>query len=360
MNFSQSGNGSGMQPTICLVPKLTGIGGMVSFQAKLAEGLSRRGINVCYDINQTNADAILVIGGTRQLLQLWQARKRGIRIVQRLDGMNWIHRRLNTGIEHWIRAEYGNIILGVIRSYLADAIAYQSNFSKDWWEKERGKTNCPNVVIHNGVDLSTFKPVDLDNFYKNETRLLLVEGSLLGGYEFGLENGIYLANELASKTNIEKRIELVVAGKVPNALQNYWENWVEENKSTDLLKIRWIGVVEHNKIHQVYQDADLLYSADINAACPNSVIESLASGTPVIGFDTGALSELLDDNGGVVVPYGGSPWKVDPPDIPLLAENANIILNNLDFYRESARRRAKSAFDLEKMVDLYVQLLLGG
>ena len=92
MTLTRIGSGSEEKPTICLVPQLTGIGGMVSFQAKLAEGLSRRGINVCYKLNETNPNAILVIGGTRHLHQLWAAKRHGIRIVQRLDGLKRIQR----------------------------------------------------------------------------------------------------------------------------------------------------------------------------------------------------------------------------------------------------------------------------
>ena len=161
-----------MEPKICLVPKLQGIGGMVSFQAKLAEGLSRRGIKISYDLNGTTHESILVIGGTRHLYQLWQAKHRGVRIVQRLDGMNWIHRVLNTGVNHWLRAEYGNMILGLIRTYFADKIAYQSQFSKEWWEQVRRKTTCENVVIHNGVDLLKFAPGGDGKAKKDHIRLL--------------------------------------------------------------------------------------------------------------------------------------------------------------------------------------------
>lgn len=61
---------------------------MVSFRGRLAQGLAERGIGVSYNLADTPYDAVLVIGGTRNLAGIWRARRRGVRVVQRLDGMN--------------------------------------------------------------------------------------------------------------------------------------------------------------------------------------------------------------------------------------------------------------------------------
>ena len=68
-------------------------------------------------------------------LPLLRARRRGVRIVQRLDGINWIHRRRRTGPRHFLRAEYGNLILSFIRSRVATHILYQSEFTRRWWNR---------------------------------------------------------------------------------------------------------------------------------------------------------------------------------------------------------------------------------
>lgn len=347
-----------MQLNICLVPRLTGIGGMVSFQSKFVEGLKRRGIEVSFDPLDHAVNSILVIGGTRHIGQLWRAKGRGVRIVQRLDGMNWIHRVTRTGPGHWVRAEYGNLILTFIRSYLAEKIAYQSRFSQDWWEREKGDFAKPSAVIYNGVDLQVFTPSETPIHEGEVLQILMVEGSLLGGYEFGLENAVKLASQVAQKLAPTRQVELIVVGKVSNITRQRWDNWLAQRTGKNKVSVKWLGAVAHDRIFEIYQQADFLFSADINAACPNSVIEAIACGTPVLAYHTGALAEILEENAGVVVPYGGNPWNLDQPDIPSLVSGAMQITRNLASYRKSARQRAEKAFSLDDMVDQYVELLL--
>ena len=99
------------------------------------------------------------------------------------------------------------------------------------------------------------------------------------------------------------------------------------------------------------RSSHLLFSAEINPPCPNSVIEALACGLPVVGFDTGSLRELLGEAGGKLVPYGGNPWKLEQPDVPALAQAAIEILQKQEQFRSSARARAEEELSLDNMVD---------
>ena len=324
---------------------------MASFQRKLAQGLESRGIEVVYRLEDTPFAAVLVVGGLRDLAGLSRARQRGIPVIQRLNGMNWLHRLRRTGARHYLRAEYGNAILRLIRSRIATKIVYQSDFARDWWEREHGPTRVPAWVIYNGVDLELYNPNGLHSRPEHAWRVLLVEGRLAGGYEVGLETAVGLVQRMQAFRS--RPVELVVAGEVAPSLQMYWQNQAH-------ISIRFMGQVAPEQIPEVDRSAHLLYSADIHAACPNSVVEALACGLPVAAFDTGALSELVTQDAGKIVPYGGDPWRLDPPDLESLASASLEILVEQDRFRPAARARAEATLGLDRMVEAYLEVLLPG
>jgi len=333
---------------ICLLPRVHGVGGMVSFQARLTDGLARRGVQVCSDPDDPPYDAILITGGTRSLGALLRARRRGLPVVQRLDGVNWLHRRLPTGPGHFLRAEYGNRLLALLRRRFVTRVVYQSEFVRGWWGRAFGPERVPSSVIHNGVDLQTYSPQGRHERPADRQRLLLVEGSLQGGYEAGLMTAVELAGRLAEKGPVE----LMVAGRVSSDLQ-------AAARSKSRVPILWAGLISRQAIPQLDRSAHLLFSADLNAACPNSVIEALACGLPVAAFATGALPELVTGDSGRLVPYGGDPWKLEPPDLNGLAAAAVEILANQERFRRAARRRAEESFGLDGMVEKYLDVLIG-
>ena len=346
-------------PRICLVPKLSGLGGMVSFQQKLVKGFHLRGIKVGYDLSDDSCNAILVIGGTRRIDKLWQVKKKKIPIIQRLDGMNWLHRLQRRDIRHYLRSEYGNLILRIIRNRLASRIVYQSRFVREWWNREYTISTQPSLIIYNGVDLRIFSPHGSEKPPKSHTRLLVVEGNVMGGYEWGLENAVRLAIEISKqKRAAHSHTELMIIGRVDESLQSSWNQRIINLGYDEHITLNWGGVVPQSSIPGIDRSAHLFYSSDINPACPNSVIEALACGVPVVAFDTGALPELVDKDSGRVVDYGGDPWKLDPPDMFSLSEAAIDIIDHQEHFRESARKRAEDLFSLDDMVDNYLDVLI--
>lgn len=354
---------------ICIYPRVESMGGVGSFRIKFAEGLTSRGIEVGYDLADPHADLILLLAGTKHLGGLQRARQRGIPIIQRLDGINWVQRQRWTGFRYHSRAEYGNAALAFIRRHFADGVVYQSEFTHRWWEDWYGETRVPKTVIHNAVDLDVYNPtsslrgaffcaeasptMDAEiasavKLPRNDAtyRIEMVEGSLAGGLDAGLRWGV----DLAEKLHQVHVTELLIVGRV------------DERRKAEVLanakaNIQFLGIVPRESIPEINRSADLYFSAEANPPCPNAVIEALACGTPVLGFETGSLAELVPPSAGRTVPYGGNVWKLEQPDIAALAEAAQEILANQAEFSAGARKHAEENLGLERMVDKYLDFM---
>ncbi len=350
---------------ICIYPRVESMGGVGSFRIKFSEGLKARGIEVSHDLDDPHVDLVLLLAGTRNLGGLRRVHQRGTPIIQRLDGINWVQRIRWTGFRYHIRAEYGNAALAFIRRVFADGVVYQSEFTHRWWEDWYGETRVPKTVIHNAVDLDVYSPViaseatrspsqteEIASSQKdvshndNKYRLLLVEGSMAGGLDAGLRWGVELAEMLSDIL----ATELLVVGRV------------DERRKAEILAnakadVRFLGVVPRESIPDIDRSAQLYFSAEINPPCPNAVIEALACGTPVLGFDTGSLAELVPPSAGRTVPYGGDEWKLEQPDISALAKAAQEILANQAEFSTGARKHAEENLGLDLMVDKYLAFM---
>jgi glycosyltransferase involved in cell wall biosynthesis len=170
----------------------------------------------------------------------------------------------------------------------------------------------------------------------------------VGGQNYGLFNAVSLASALSKKF----KIELMIVGRVDGRTKN-------RLKHQSAFRIQFMDTTPRDHIPWLMRSSHLLFSAEVNPPCPNSVIEALACGLPVVGFETGSLSELVQGDAGRLAPYGANPWRLQTPDVTTLAETAAEVLQDQPRFRKSARERAESALDVEKMVDEYLKVLLG-
>ena len=298
-------------------------------------------------------DAVLLTSTTRRLPGLLRQKRRGIRIVQRLDGINWMHRRVPDRCAAFPARR--------VRQPAARTAA-QPGGRLTWYTNPNlcaagGAFSTARITSPRRSSITAwtcliFTPDGPHERPEKAFRLLVVEGSLQGGYETGLATAVDLADRLAEILTGPRPLELMVVGNVSARLQ-------AESQKMSRVPILWGGLVPHDQIPGLDRSAHLLYSADLNAACPNSVIEAFACGLPVAGFATGSLPELVTGDFGRLVPTVGDPWKLEKPDLPALAAAAVEILQDNARFRKSARSRAEEAFGLDQMVDRYLDVLLG-
>ena len=122
--------------------------------------------------------------------------------------------------------------------------------------------------------------------------------------------------------------------------------------------VTWRGVVRHADIPAIDRSAHLFFSADINAACPNSVIEAMACGLPVVAYDTGSMKELLTDRSGRLADYGGDVWQLQPPNLDNLVAAARKVLEARAELSRGARDEALFRFNIEQVARSYLDFIL--
>lgn len=145
-------------------------------------------------------------------------------------------------------------------------------------------------TIHNGIDLNQFKPTTENYFethYQLKNKKIILGAANIWEPRKGLVYFDYLAQNLPSN------YQVVVVGRDTDQLQ-----------SDNILKIQQTNDI--SELANIYASADLFVNPTMAENFPTSNIEALASGTPVITFNTGGSPESLNIEVGRVVPKGDS------------------------------------------------------
>ncbi len=125
------------------------------------------------------------------------------------------------------------------------------------------------------------------------------------------------------------RLELVVMGKAqPETLR--------------LLPCRTHALGALSQPHQMaeaYAAADLFVIPSLEENLPNTVMEALACGTPVAGFRTGGIPEMVE--------HGHSGYLAPRGDARALAEAIVWVAERADSLRSAARNKAERCYTLE-------------
>ncbi|AMC92903.1 hypothetical protein AOC36_02555 [Erysipelothrix larvae] len=142
----------------------------------------------------------------------------------------------------------------------------------------------PITTIHNGIDLSVFKPtkgLNLKEISDADTVILGV--SSIWERRKGLDILIEMSNKLEDHEN------LVLVGL--------------SQKQIDALPPHVIGISRTSSMEELaklYSRANVFVNPTLEDNFPTTNLESLACGTPVITFDTGGSPEAIDGSTGVV------------------------------------------------------------
>ena len=112
--------------------------------------------------------------------------------------------------------------------------------------------------------------------------------------------------------------------------------------------VNYIGKKTHSEVLNLYKQRPLAFLClEQNANCPNSVIEALCHGIPVIGMNNGSLKELIDDGG---ILFNG-PISDEKAEKIML----DIMANNKDFSTRAIQSSKK--FSVDKTLSEYMKFI---
>ena len=244
----------------------------------------------------------------------------------------------------WLRKQetFGKIanlyIIGLSR-WLADC-AKQSSLFQD----------TPVFSLPNPIDTSTFAPFD-----KQQARALLnlpqdknlVLFGAIGATSDPRKGFKELAEALRVTHLDADNTELVVFGSSqPKTSQGFKQ------------KAHYLGQLHDDvSLRVLYSAADVMIVPSLQENLSNAIMESLACGTPVVGFAIGGNSDLIEHQ---ITGYLAKPYSVTD-----LAQGIEWVMNasNYQEISQSSREKVLREFDSQvvakKYIDLYNQIIKG-
>lgn len=214
-----------------------------------------------------------------------------------------------------------NMTIVTPSQWLADLV------NQSFWKGERVQ------VIHNGIDLSVFKPTEssfAEEYHIPEGKKILL------GVAFGWEErkGLDVFLELAKQLD-EEKYQIVLVGTDDDVDKLLPDNIISIHRTQNQAELA-----------KIYSAADLFVNPTREENYPTVNMEAIACGTPMVTFRTGGSPEIMDETCGSVVPCD---------DIQGMAEEIQRILREQPYSQAACLERAKS-FDRNARFLEYVRL----
>ncbi len=302
----------GVKVALSINPYVGTGGGSVSFARLLAEWLPRYGIEATFDLGD-RCDSILVFAQHASPRVLARQKRRGVKILHRID------ERRDPG-ETGFRSEKHAMIAKL--NELADLTIFQSQFVR---ENMGPICSAPrSVVIYNGVDREIFTPDGPRRELEGAPCVLHVSWSV------GASKRLDRIGELLTAVGRDARFYLV--GRHAEARLPFFND----------PRVLMLGQRRREEVAALMRACDFLFFPSELEPCPNTVIEAMACGLPVLYHSSGGTVELVGDTG---VPLSAS-----------LAADVARILDEAPALRPRSLSRAER-FSAERVTGRYAEVM---
>lgn len=189
-------------------------------------------------------------------------------------------------------------------------------------------------VVHNGIDLDQFKPVDsrevISKYHLSEKKILLGVANVWDRIK-GLNYFVELSRRL------DDSFRIVLIGLSEEKSKGLPENIVAIQRTENI-----------DELVSFYNIADMYINPTLADNFPTTNLEALACGTPVVTFDTGGSPEAVDEQTGIVVEKGNMEQLLEAVD--------KILSKSTENYQNNCRNRAIALYDKEERYSDYMSI----
>jgi len=203
-------------------------------------------------------------------------------------------------------------------------------------------TNDRQAVLRNGLDLERFRP-DAGRRARFRDALGLGDAPTIG-VACALRPRKQLEHLFTAAGRLDPSVQVVVAGGPVPGDEEYARRLIADARGLLGERLHLLGHVD--ELRDFYAGLDLFVNTSREEACSISVIESLACGTPVVGYASKSVDEQILPGGGEIVPQD---------DSGMLSQALDAWLSNparVAEAREGARRQAEKLFDIRMLADV--------
>ena len=248
----------------------------------------------------------------------WLTKNRSARVVFRVDGLKQIYAGTSN-----VKAADDRLINNIKN---ADAVVCQSEYSRRCFVDKGVSLPKNTKVIFNGAN--TFGHIADPTLLSDSQTLRLVSSS----WSMNDNKGFSTIAEFSCSQQVEV---------------NHVGRWP---KNTDPKHVKLLGERHYREIPSILKNCHYLLFPSRNEACPNTVVEALSAGVPVMYHPSGGTIELCADDS-----YG-----IKLPEESLQNENLEHFISQArDNYTDLAKRLAKysSKFGFRDCYDKYIGFL---
>lgn len=249
-------------------------------------------------------------------------------------------------ITEWERKEFNKVLdfkRGIFKNKSNITIVTLCNWMNNVVNKSNVFNHFTSHIIPNGIDTTMFKPFNKSavreklEFPKNKLVLLFV-ADYINNNRKGFQ---YLLKALSLIDS--KDVSLCVVGNLKEQIDTNFELHIMGH------------IKDEHELAKIYSAADAFIIPSLMDNLPNTAIESLCCGTPVIGFPVGGLLDIIQHNENGILSNNISAIS--------LAESINWFLENThnfnsEIIRESAVAKYADLIQSKKYTQLFENIIV--